>query len=181
MDLTALWPTVTLIIGIVGTLVVERLRDGRQEKRETEAREAVRQLAIDDRRENFEIDTLQATYDAMHVLARAAYRYHFLDRTVALKLKIDYASRQIAGVDNEAELGEALRLANMVLSSKSAMTLDPALRDQIRLAANATNDVSRGPKSVELADTEMDAAQMQLSAAQDAVATRIRAIYLSAS
>ena len=178
MDLSWVPPVATLVLGIIGTLVVERLRDGRTEMRETAQRAAAREGASRDRRERFELDTLQAAYEASNALGRAAFQYHFLDRDVAKKLNVKYASRQLGSIPGEAELGEALRLANLTASSHASMILDKEIRERLRFAINVTMKVGHGEKTVAEADRMMDDAASFLGAAQEEIAERIRAIYL---
>lgn len=178
MDLSWVPPVATLVLGIVGTLILERLRDDRTEMRESMQRRAAREGASRDRRERFELDTLQAAYDASNALGRAAFRYHFLDREVAKKLNVEYASHQLGSIPGEAELGESLRLANLTASSHASMILDTEIRDQLRLAVDVTMKVGHGEKTVEEADRMMDDAASFLGAAQEQMAERIRAIYL---
>lgn len=175
MDFSWLAPTITLVLGILGTLAVERFRAARQEERDAKQRLSTRR----DRREAFELQALQAAYDASNVVARAAIQYHFLDREVAQKLSVNYASHQLAGVDGEAELGESLRLANLAAHSHASMILDDPLRDQLRHAIGVLTAVSVGEKTVHQADVMMDDALMFIRTAQEAVAERIRALYVA--
>ena len=70
MEFSWLPPTITLVLGILGTLAVERIRAGRFERREAR----LRLLTKRDRRDRYELDTLRASYDATEALTRAASR-----------------------------------------------------------------------------------------------------------
>jgi hypothetical protein len=170
-------PLVTLVIGILGTLVVEWLRGRDARSREFTARSAARAQSIEDRRRDFELDTLTEVHKQLHRLGRAATRYHMLDRSVAIASQVDYASHRLGGIAGESELGEELRLANRDLSTASSLILNDELRDNVVRATNELNRVGRTTRSVDEADKAFDAATMEVGAAQEMIAHRIREIY----
>lgn len=175
-----LLPTITLLIGIIGTLAVTWLQGVLAESSRQSKRDRVRRTALEDRRDAFELETLQAAFDASNLLARASFRQHLLDIRVARSANVPYGSHQLTGIEGAAELGESLRLANMTTHARASLLLDTAIRDALEEAVGAMNAVgTTGAKSIEEAKSEMDKASLVLAAAQRSIADRIREIYLN--
>lgn len=175
-----LLPTITLLIGIVGTLAATWLQSVLAEQGSRAKTRAARKTALEDRRDAFELEMLQAAFDASNVLARESIRYHLLDIKVARSENVPYGSHQLTGIEGAAELNESVRLANMTSHARSSLILDTAIRGALEDAVSALNAVgTSGAKSVEEAKGEMSKASFALRTAQRAIADRIREIYLT--
>jgi len=72
MDINVWLPILTLVLGYVGSMATEILRDRRQAARELRNREEERERVRDDRREEFQIRTLLDLQEAIHTLVRIA-------------------------------------------------------------------------------------------------------------
>jgi hypothetical protein len=176
--LAALLPVLSLSFGVVGTLVVERLRDGRLERRESEARRQQRAEAQADRRDGFELENLRALMAAIDELLRASFRHHFLDRQAALATGTEYGSRRTDTIPGAPELGERLRVANVVIQTHIALVMDDVLREDLGAAVDLLNSVAYQIRAVHDADAAHDFAAAAVNEAQMRVAERIREIYI---
>jgi len=176
--LTTLLPLATLILGIAGTISTEGLRERRGRKREEENRRRIRQEQKTDRLELFELTNLQEAHTALNHFARTAVRWHLLDIDAAQTTNMEYASYRIGDEDGVAE---ELRVANRDLSALTQLIIDDDLRSEADEAARAVTAVSHGPKSIEQAELEMNAAAQRIFVVQRKIARRIREIYVEGS
>jgi len=175
--LTTLLPAITLVLGIAGTLATESLRDGRHRKNAEYERRAARATALEDRRETFELENLNATYTALVSLGRAAMRHHLFDLEVAEETGKDYASAPIRFGPDDEDLARELQLANRGATANIRLLLDDRLRASAERATVSLIEVGVGAKSAEHADAEMASATTLLGETLRGIAERIRTIY----
>jgi hypothetical protein len=177
--IAALLPVGSLFVGIVGTLVVERLRDSRLERRETAARRLQREATLQERRDNFELENLTALMLSTDDLLRASFRHHFLDRSAANATNSKYGAYRTDNLPEGPEIGEAFRAANASVQSRLALVLDETLRDDFGVALIALNAIPLEVRTIEAADTAHSRAAAAVYEVQMKVAERIREIYLT--
>lgn len=79
MKFTEVFPIVTLVAGYVASLLTEALRDLRARSREEAARLAARRERLDDRRDDFQRQTLFGLQEALQRYARAVGKTHIAD------------------------------------------------------------------------------------------------------
>ncbi len=170
-------PLLSLLLGIGGTLSVEALRQRGTRRRDEATSQNARELAVLDRREVFEIESLKAAYDALGRLTRAATRQHFLDRAAAKVSDSLYGSHRVANVPGALEVDEELRLANGETAWTVAMILDDDLREKGKTAHAAFSALPWEQKTVEQADIDWNKAGLAMNDAQKAIARRVRGIF----
>lgn len=170
-----LWLTILLpLTGYVAAARTEFLRNRWQANREIQHRIALRKEARQDRREEFELAVLKDTYSALARLARAAARFHFADRKVAMESNVKYATQQI----DDSELDEELRVSNVELGTQIQLMLNQELRSVVTSAREALNrPSSMYHGEIEDADRAMDAAVVKVDNAQTQLGIRIRELY----
>jgi len=172
---TPLWVTITLpAIGYIAAVVTELLR-GRVERRGArEAHDAERAAVVAERRDLYEIDTLNNAIEALNSLARLAMRVHLADVKAARDTKGLYAAHLLP----DAQLDEDFRLGHMRVGNLGRTLLDDGCRAAIRTAQDTLGKPSRMLKSdPQDAEAVMNGAQAKASEALDVLAERLRAVY----
>lgn len=146
VDANVYLPLLTLVVGYAGSLYTEERRDERTRARESNARAETRQERLNDRRDEFQRETLLALQGAMSQLARAAGEAHVANR-VSAHANGSWAARDL--------LGEELNQREMI-AFRDANTL------RVRVADDQTRDLvdtmSRHAAFAPLAGTEGEAA-----------------------
>ena len=173
---TTLLPVGTLVLGAGLTEVRSWVADRRQ-RGEAERMAAVeRQRTQEERRETFELDLLVRLQEALLEYGRATGRLHHIDMMIS-KQTGSYASTQLPeeASDHEYAAGrQMLALMNMVL--------DIELRQLVREAYTRMSAVGSMHRSTpQDAEDAFTAAATLHAEALEAVATRIRDIYLHGS
>lgn len=167
-------PLVALIIGYALTLLTESRRDHRQRTRDVEVRAEVRRQAIVDRRESFELVNLTDAYSALTDLARAASLVHSADTISARNQGGKYAQFPL----EDASLDEGKLLAVRASSAASNLILTDAIRAKATKAHWAFAALGNSPVDLDEADAQWGAAAQVMQDALEAIAARIREIYV---
>jgi len=176
--LVTLLPLATLILGYVGTIATEGLRERWGRKREEENRRRIRQEEKRDRLEAFELINLREAHAALNHFARNTVRWHLLDIEAASKANVDYASDVI---EDEEGVAEEVRVSDRDVSALTQLIIDDNLRSETEAAIVSMRTVGHGPKSINQAKSEVEAGINKVFAAQQKIAQRIREIYVDES
>lgn len=170
------WPVATFILGLASTYLLSFLTEKRQIAREAEARQAERDKALTERRENFELENLTRLADALQRFGRSAMRVHLADMPGRDEPQV-YAASPLP-----SELDETLRLDTAEVSLLRSMVLETELRDQVTDVIDAlrrTLPMAGGdPREAERVHMH---GIVLLDGAIKAVASRIREIYVTAA
>lgn len=163
------------VFTLVGTLGTQALK-GRQERDAAkDARAAEREQSRADRREQHELDSLSDLHAALSRLMRGVTQFHLEDVRVAREQGSLVGAFRLPHM---AEVDEQIRLANVEVSTLTRLVLDDALRAQVDDAHAAVSEML-GPPRLELeAKAVRQRAEDEVRSAQDAIAARIRSIYL---
>ena len=162
-------PILTLLLGSGGTLATVNRTATLQWRRDRANWELERAAARDDRRAEFELETLLAVQESMTVLARGHAR-----EAIAIRAHLRAGGAPNAYRDSD-ELSETVRLANGELSKLKARVLDDDVREAID-RFHATGDfLVITTEAAVIAEMERNSATFQ--AAQEAVGTAIRRMH----
>jgi hypothetical protein len=168
---TDVWlPLVTFGLGFAGSLAIEERRDRRLATREADARTAERAVTREERRDEFQRDTLLMLQDVIGDLARVTTRVHLND----CRQRSEGAQWRNARVG--AELNEESRLTNIALSKLRERVIDDELRGLVSTFHNATTVVLISPSEQEAVcafNTMSDGAEQ----AQKRLGELLRALY----
>lgn len=175
--LTALLPTITLALGVAGTVFVEFLRDSRSVKREENARSEIRSQERQDRAQAFDMGNLAATYSNLDRYGRAATQRHVLDFEAATTYQMDYASPEHSALPGSNEVSQELLLAGLAARSSSQLILSAAVRDLVTQALDSFTALSGRPKVLSRAANDYDEASHLLECAQQRISESIRSLY----
>lgn len=163
------------VFTLVGTLGTQALK-GRQERNAAkDARAAEREQSRADRREQHELDSLSDLHAALGRLMRGVTRFHLEDVQVARERQSLVGAFQLPHMD---EVAEQIRLANVEVSTLTRLVLDDALRAQVDDAHAAVSEMLEPPRPEPEANAVLRRAGAAVRSAQDAIAARIRSIYL---
>lgn len=121
--------------GSAATLLGGWLADRRAARREAANRTELRRQALEDRRIEFERQGLVEARDALHRLARAVSRLHYLDSKAEAEGSRYRAPRQDPAVEEDL-------LANRDLALAAATLLDDDLRKLVTGVQQRLNEVS---------------------------------------
>jgi hypothetical protein len=146
---TEVWlPLATLILGYVGSLVTEWVRDSRAATREARAQDQARTHDRVERRNEFQRQTLLSMQEAVFDLVRSVGALH----------TEDLVTHQRTGKWNELgsdEWNEKNMVANRMNAMLSARVLDDNLREQIERLRTAATRVLLA-RSKQESEKEMD-------------------------
>ncbi|MEU6244825.1 hypothetical protein [Streptomyces sp. NPDC047024] len=169
------WPIAVFFLGQASTYFTSFINEKRQIARDSKARQAERAKAVIDRRETFELDHLVRLNEALQDFARCAMKVHLADLNSSEHTG-HYAGTLLPdGLSEEfMQLGRTVRmLGNLVLDDDLRAQVDEA-----RTALHRPSMMHRGEASE--ARRALNQATDLLTAAQEAVARRIREIYANA-
>ena len=170
----AVLPVITLVIGSILTFWAESNRDTRAARRAGMEREAAQRARLTEERRAFELETLQASGDAIARLARAAAQAHHFDLRSAKEAGKDQYVNFLLPADIDGELFQA----NRELARLEARILDEPARTAI---SQFRSDVARlgipDGISVSAAESLFQDLASSADAAQRHVSARLRGIY----
>lgn len=130
------------------TVGADILLDARREKRDAANHRRDRFESFEDRRIEFELETLTKLHTAVSVYLRSVAQVHLEDLQMARS-----TGRQYAATSNgNDELSEELRRNGVDVQFLSGLVLDDDLRAQVERVKQQTFDLSYGEKSI--ADAE---------------------------
>lgn len=169
----ALLPVMTLLLGAWLTEVAASRREANSWLRSRKDRLDQRRAVLQDRRDDFELDVLVRCHTALSDVARSASRVHHLD-VMQSRNSGRYASHLLP-----EDASNALMLASRSLRDVVGLILDDELRERV-VAAHSRMLIPSGQinSRAEEAEALFQAAAEELLAAQDAVSSRIRSIYI---
>ncbi|MFI6662510.1 hypothetical protein ACIBL8_44195 [Streptomyces sp. NPDC050523] len=173
----AVWGVVAFILGGASSYLRDFITEKRQIAREAKVRQAERDKVVTERRETFELEHLERLNEAIHRLGRAAGRAHDTDMRTARQTGVYADDSTRVGEEVAEEFREANREVHMLRN----LVLDEKLREQVAQAHRAANVPSSMHRSdPQVAERRFAEAILLLDAAHDAIAARIREIYLTA-
>ncbi|WP_445183652.1 hypothetical protein ACTXG6_35220 [Pseudonocardia sp. Cha107L01] len=167
-----LLPLITFLVGAGSTVFAETRRDARLLRRELAAHDRMRRAAAEDRRDTFELEHLLKLNSALSDHARAAGAAHHADIMMSRQTG-KYGSARLGD-----ELSDALMKANRSVNELKGLVLVDEVRQLVQDAQTALN-TPQSARSEDAAEAAMATASVALNAAQSAIATRVRSIYLS--
>ncbi|GAA1501983.1 hypothetical protein GCM10009740_38460 [Terrabacter terrae] len=170
----AVLPVVTLVLGSILAFWAESTRDSRAAKRADAERAAAQRARLLEERRTFELETLQASGDAIARLARASGRAHHFDVMSAKQAGTDrYVNFQLP-----PDISDELFEANRELARLEARNLEESTRTAI---SKLRSDVARLGVAADISVTEAERLFRGLGSsadeAQNLVSARLRGIY----
>ena len=169
-------PVGTLILGAALSETSSWLSDRRKDSQVVRVAAAQRDREIETRRESFELDLLTRLTGALLEFGRAYGEAHFLDARTAR------TSGTYAGSPLPAEVNEHVYTAGREMLALMNMILDEDLRAVVRASYDAMIAVaSLRRATLAQGEAAFDRATALHAEALEAVAARIRAIYIEQS
>jgi hypothetical protein len=141
----------TLVLGFVGALATEDLRDRRQRSREAIAREEERRDRASERRVQFERESLAELQAALQRLGRTCARVHFEDEmhsraASAAGIQVPYGRQQLSADVNTGEhdaLTDVIRLNSRVSDERTRKLVATFLEQVEGVVAGASLEAAR--------------------------------------
>ena len=170
----AVLPVLTLVLGYVGTVLVESRRARVEREAAGATRLAVREDARSDARRAFELETLIALQEAMSTMVRASGKAHHFDVMSAREAQSD----RLVNFQLPDSVSDEIFAANREVGKLVGRVLDQPVREAVEDLREAviTQNVRLDVTLAE-GDQQMLVIANSVDAAQKLVAARVRGIY----
>lgn len=171
-----IWPVATFILGGTSLYARDLLSERWQRRREETARRAERRKAVLERREDFELDHLLRLSEALLNLARCITKAHFAD------MRESHTTGQYASGHLPSDIDEEFLAANRAVFMLKSLVLPDELRAMVTRAHEALNMPGVMHRSDPSRAQQVFSEATDLAGrAQEAIAERVRWIYITAS